>query len=563
MSRLIFQELLVFSRKERAARRLKLHPRWNVLSGPNGAGKSSLTKTLVWTFGTEPPVTDEWKAADVTAMVKFRVGPKNAAVMRRGKELSLFVDDELVGVFRTKAVQAFTQPFSDLVSFGLILGDRGSEVGVTPPPAFYFIPFYVDQDVGWSSDWKSFQRMEQFSRWQSPVERYHLGIYPNRWYEVRAEIRTLRTEIQSPKARLRILRELIAEIERLLEALPVDLDLDTFQESVSRLKRQIRELHEAQRRALQELREVETLRARLIGQQQIVKRALAEITSDLDFTADVLPDVVDCPTCGAEYANNSTERFGLARDEQFIVALLADISHEKRVLDADIAVRKNAADAVAEEMKEVQSTLETKIGDVSLEQIARSKGKEELLRVSKAKREEIAKELGSLIDSLKNLEHEKKEIEAENRKRSKAIIADYIQRTARNARALGLPQWAAGISSPPRTKGLGGSERPRAVLARTLAFVSIAHQRGSCATPPLVLDSPKQQDPSPENWRKVLDLVATGYDRGSQLLFTTRENAERLQADRQIQLSGTHGGLLPDQYDLVVSEMSRYLRLIS
>src|SRR5690625_7590659 len=77
---------------------------------------------------------------------------------------------------------------------------------ITPPPAYFFLPFYVDQDSGWKKNWSSFAYLTQLKRnWKRDIAYFHTGIKPNEFYEIKSKIEMYNKENNELKSE-RIMR---------------------------------------------------------------------------------------------------------------------------------------------------------------------------------------------------------------------------------------------------------------------------------------------------------------------------------------------------------------------
>jgi len=176
-----FDELLLLSRSERAAKKVKFHPRATIIRGPNDTGKSSLIKSVLFTFGATPAeIDDRWKRAGVSSVVRFRIDDNSYALYRHGDCFSLFSGrGTLLGNFNSITTELAPR-IAEIFHFGLTLEAQDGKT-ITATPAFLLLPFYIDQDGGWSNNWHSFERLQQFKNWRQDCVYYHTGIRPNEW----------------------------------------------------------------------------------------------------------------------------------------------------------------------------------------------------------------------------------------------------------------------------------------------------------------------------------------------------------------------------------------------
>jgi hypothetical protein len=75
-----------------------------------------------------------------------------------------------------------------LLNFGLVLPNREGDPE-TPPPAYAFLPFYIDQDNGWRQPLESFDLRGQYTNVRKHIVEFHSGIRPNEFYELQAQKR--------------------------------------------------------------------------------------------------------------------------------------------------------------------------------------------------------------------------------------------------------------------------------------------------------------------------------------------------------------------------------------
>src|SRR5215470_1508865 len=92
MKSLVFKELSILSKVEKAARRVSFDPRLNLLTGENDVGKSTLIKSLYHTLGADVPQLQNtrWKHGKPIYCLKFSFG---------GADYSIVRDENYFGVF--------------------------------------------------------------------------------------------------------------------------------------------------------------------------------------------------------------------------------------------------------------------------------------------------------------------------------------------------------------------------------------------------------------------------------------------------------------------------------
>lgn len=92
MKRLVFKEVSILSKIEKAARTETFDPALNLLTGENDVGKSTLIKSLYHTLGADVPGLQNarWKKAKHIYCVRFELDGKDYTIIRDEKYFGVF-----------------------------------------------------------------------------------------------------------------------------------------------------------------------------------------------------------------------------------------------------------------------------------------------------------------------------------------------------------------------------------------------------------------------------------------------------------------------------------------
>lgn len=146
MKRLLFQNLLLLSLKERKGRKIAFHPKVTIIKGANDTGKSCLIKSIYQTLGAETPsIPSKWKDADVISIIEFLLDGQKYKVLNHGSLFCLFDDSAMLGRY-TSITKGLSLALSKLFNFKLPLKSKNGREETQATPAFLFLPFYFDQD---------------------------------------------------------------------------------------------------------------------------------------------------------------------------------------------------------------------------------------------------------------------------------------------------------------------------------------------------------------------------------------------------------------------------------
>lgn len=224
MNEMIFKDILIADLAQKTARYVSFETGLNVItSKDNHVGKSSLLKSLYYTLGAEVEFDQAWDKQSKITAVRIIVNNIEFRIARFTKKFAIFKENELVLI--TESVTKELAPkLEEIFNFSIYLAEKGNDKRIIQaPPAFTFMPYYIDQDNGWSAMYKSFNNLEQFEKRERIKSIYfHLGLY-NKWtIERMSECDRIKDEITKLKKRENNIRvtieNLLSDIQNLIVA---------------------------------------------------------------------------------------------------------------------------------------------------------------------------------------------------------------------------------------------------------------------------------------------------------------------------------------------------------
>lgn len=518
MKSCIFHELLLVSHAENRARSVPFHSKTTVVKGPNDTGKSSILKSIFATLGASPAQShDRWKSANVSTLLFFSVDGARYVAYRQGSTFALFSESEqhLKGTY-TSVTNELGPALAKLFDFKLTLANRDGRP-TSPPPSYLLLPYYIDQDKGWTSTWASFANLQQFNAWKTHVVSYHAGIRPNEWYAANAALQAVVLERQEPLSREHIVRQLHSDVAKTLAEVPYDVDLETYRKEVDRLAEQHDRLAAKEDAYRQKLLDLDAKRAQLTAQLEIVRRARVELAGDYDYLGDAEP-LVQCPTCGAEYCTGIVERFEIARDENRCAELLNDLQEQLSKVALAIEEHKTTLTAASTEADAIRSLLAASKGKATLHDLIRREGTQQLASSLDGELSKLSDTLGKLDAKGRHLREQLARLE--NKERADGIRQEYRTRMASFLLQLAVH------SLPERSYRRidcaikeTGSDLPRAILAYAFSMLHVIRNHGSGTYFPVVVDAPNQQEQDRENHKKMLEFIRDHRPKDTQVIL--------------------------------------------
>lgn len=550
----VLKELLLLSLKEKTARRIPFDAKTTVIKGSNQTGKSCLIKSIYRCFGATPQnIHPRWKDAKVHGVITFELNDVTYRILEEGKRYTVFdANNNVINGF--ESVTSGMGPFiANLLGFLLRLPDRANQLR-TPPPAYIFLPFYVDQDAGWSQAWNSFARLNQFSNWKKALAEYYTGIKPNEYYWAKGEAEALQLELKPLLDKHAVLRAVLLDLERRLKLAEFSLDIEKYSEEIRELLIHCDGLRKKEEEIKTDLVKYYNQKTVLEAQVAIARNTLNELHEDYEFiTTKLQEDHVDCPTCGQGYSNDFFSRFAIAKDEDRCHELLSELSDDLEATNRQIEAGNRKYSDVSADIANVNAILQRKQGEVQLKDLIESEGRREVQNI-------VRKDLGDLAKSISELEEQirilRARMEAFDNKEHRQEVTRQFRASMReflfDLEVHTLPYNRLTVDSRINETG---SDTPRALLAYYFSILRLLQKFSTSTFCPIVIDSPNQQDQDAVNLKKMLDFIRKSRPEDSQLVLAMVDDSCIDFGGKVIELTEKYSLLLESEFEDVGEEV--------
>lgn len=547
--------MLLLSQKEKKAKRVEFDKHRTLIYGKNHTGKSSLIKCIYRTFGAEPILNSKFKDANIISLVKFELDGEKFQIMRDGKRFSIYDDyNNRLGIF--DSVTNELGPFlGNLFEFNPLFQSQKNGF-IIPPPAYLLLPFYVDQDDSWSKSWSSFKSLQQLKDYRNQCINYHSGIRPNQYYQTKKEIDIYLKTIEETDKEQKLTCKILEDVKSKLAQTQFNINIDDFKEEIVKLLVELETLKKKEELHKTDLHDLYHIKASYEAQISIVKQAILESHNDLLFVSDKLPELISCPTCGAEYENSFAERFEIAQDEQKSKDLLIELNKEAKEIQDKINTVFEKLNSTSIELNRIDQILEEKKGDLKLKDVIESSGKNQIKAIFSDRYEELKEIL--FENTLQKTKLEKKLKEFESKKRKEEIVSFYKTTMTSFLKKLDVYSLNDDEYSSILTKiedKETGSSRPRALIAYYFTFFHLMKKFSSTTYFPLIVDSPNQQDQDIEHIDKIMNFIQSNQPSESQLILGLAETYGVDFNCKIITLKEKYSLLQSDEYESVYNEI--------
>jgi DNA repair exonuclease SbcCD ATPase subunit len=557
MRRLILKEIKLVSLLEKRARRFLFHPKITIIKGDNHTGKSSLIKSIYWTFGATPRnIHPNWQKADIITVIDFSIDDESYSILRKGKFFAVFDGQKnVLGAF-DKITSGLGPFLSKLLDYKIKLNNKDNEL-ITPPPAYFFLPFYIDQDVSWNENWAAFTNLSQLSNWKTNIVNYHTGIKPNEYYEIKAKMELIQKQIDELERKKAVSQNVLKKLLDQLQTVVVDVDINVFKEEIDELMNSYKALKVKGEKAKDKIVRLKSRKLQVEKQIAIVQKTINELRKDYEYALG-LDDEVECPTCGHTYENTFAERFSIAKDEDKCQDLLIKLKEETRELDEKIAKEYEQYNKNNNETAKIKALLEKKQGEIKLKDIIQHEGKKELKQILEAEISGLRNEMAKYEEDVKELKEELKTIE--DKKRQQEIKNKYFNLMKSfllklDVHTMEEKTYKAITSTIKET----GSGLPRALLAYYYSILHTMQKYSTSTFCPIIIDSPNQQDQDEENLKKMLEFIFNEQPEGSQLILGLVELGDYKFEGEVIELTEKYHLLQEEPYEELSKEIRQLL----
>ncbi|MER8746135.1 hypothetical protein NKH54_24145 [Mesorhizobium sp. M1004] len=555
MKKLRFESLELLSLKERKALTVQFHPFLTVIQGENDVGKSSVIKSLYWAFGATPPkIHPQWARANVKALVIFTVDGIRYRILRNQENFGVF-DSSGKMLLSTSQVTKELAPFiAKLIDFKLVFTNR-EQTSESPPPAYAFLPFYIDQDAGWRKPLDSFAYLTQYVDFRKDLLEYHTGILPNEYYELSAERRGLEFEQKTFEADRGVVRKAIARFDLQASFDGLELSTEGHEQAIEQLLQRLQQVKQVRQERAGKLADILDQRMILDQQTAVVRSAIGELEKDAKFAGELDEVEVFCPTCGTVHRNDFANRFSIVQDRESCFEFLTEAQQRIRVLAAQAGKAEADVRDADQTLQEIQTTLDTKRGEVSLLEVIESRGRRIAANMFDSQLEELDVKIATLFGEIGKIEERLKELK--DKKRREDIVAFYARHIIPYLDRLDVTNYTADdYTKIPARVAETGSDLPRAILAYFLAILRTIHQHSTALFAPIVIDSPNQQDQDPKNVAAMIDLIVESRpDDAQTILGTVSLHGHDIKEGSVIEFTRKLSVLSEDEYEGVLSSM--------
>ncbi|WP_455678285.1 hypothetical protein [Sharpea azabuensis] len=538
---LLISAITIVDLTNKKAKRICFQPGKNLLtSKQNHLGKSVIMKSIFYTLGAEVFFPAPIKRVNLFTYIDFSLDTHQYRVARLKNTFALFCDGAFVEFFASCA--AFEEHLSKLFKLEINLVGKDDEGTIVKcPPAYYYMPYYVDQENGWSANSYSFDRMGQFDLPQRKNSYFfHLGVLDSSYVNVAKLHKANDKQISFLTKEIEKYRTVVETLQAGLDETQMSFDTETLEKAIASRQAEIRRILSDIASIRSTLIEAEDTKVHLEYEKEVLSRYIKKKQPVLNSMGGA---VLECPRCGMMFQRDVTQQL----EKIYLIESLHDdytsISEKLVALERRICKYRQKFEAKQRVLSDYESSLELNKGAYNA--YLKSKATGQLLREY---RDQIAADIAEIEELRAVNSGYAKLLDAYTKERT-TVNTTYLSKLGNLCTHLDVPADQIIENSEPGTSLVAsGAYGPRCKIAQILAFVETQRLNApELITFPIVIDSPNVLEQDDEHLDSVIRTLLTWDKTDNQIIVASiqgKETAEELGNVNIISLTNPKNHLL-------------------
>lgn len=510
---MLFKRLIIFDFEKKESKTIIFYDGINIItSKDNHLGKSTIMKSLYYCLGSEMYFSDRINLKTKIHFLELEIKEKAYVFLRHGKNIVVKDNGTL---YKFKSATELSQFLNGILELKVMLESKEKQY-IVAPPVFTFLPYYIDQDYGWTPELKSFDNLNQFDKSKRKYHSYyHLSLLNEDFGDFQIQKKAQEMIIKELNATIQNASNLLGYISKNLTSYKKELDIEfiklDYENTLIKYKKYSYDLNNLRKSLImlnEEIYKIDNIINSLDDSQKEKEKVIKNIKKTLE---------VECPNCQSIFEVQAKDIFRINYNISNLDASKIELLDLKeKIIDRKRKVEKDYY-SLSEMLKKIEN--EKIESEITFDEILKFKGLEETqekltseyiynsteLKNQKKQLSLINKQLKSWNDSIE---------EANNLYRELLSINLHLFDTKEND----LPD----IIDIDHTIKASGSGQVRVNLARVYSFLQLKEKKSSNHIRlPLLIDSPKGGEQSVSNSELILSLITDKMELPNQIIVAT------------------------------------------
>ncbi len=524
----------------------------------NHTGKSLIAKSIYYALGADiAKNTTTWKDLKIATIIEFLYNDKHYVLFRKNNRFVLDIKtDKEVRYF--PEIRYLKDFYNELFDIKLRLLSKNDEMKHLPYPQALFLPFYIDQDKGWSTNWESFASLSWYKNYLKEIFEFYTGAKTNDYYKLIQEEDSIKAKNISLKEEYDKYQLVINEnIKSLENSASVNADYDTFKKEIDTLLLELNKVQNVKIKLKKQLVKLNIEKSDIQEALNNYKTILLDLEKDEKYIfQNCNSDEIKCPICGTNHKNDGSVKLLFSVDIENCKKEIQELNLKFDKVLKDISDLEHDIDLKISDESRINKLLNKNKKKVTLKDVLVSEGINKVVSALQKKqricKSQMDKNTQDIKEIGKELKHYK-DIQKERNEKFQEIMKKYIIKleiTDINPQKIGEKNSA------------GGSDTPKGMLAYTLSYYKMICENKDALVMPLVLDTLVQQDPSPKNILQMFNLILEVFPKDCQLILATTNLYNLDFKSEPYRFLDKNHVLSKCDYEKVKDEYNHYLDLI-
>ena len=402
-------------------------------------------------------------------------------------------------------------------------GEEGTIVRC--PPAYYYLPYYVDQENGWAANSYSFDRMTQFDLPQRKNSYFfHLGVLDSSYVTITKQQKTNNKQISVLDAAIKKLRTVVDTLKEGLDDTQMSFDTESLEKAIRARHAEIKSLLGDITKTRTSLIEAEDLKVQKEHEKEVLSKYIKKSPPPAEEPSTAS---VECPRCGMVFEQSTAQQLEKLYLFESLHDDYANTCKELQLLERRIAKLKKRFETKQQRLTEFESSLES--DREAYDAYVKSKATSKML-------DEYRDQIAANIAEIERLRSENlgisKQLSVYGEEKD-SINTSYLGHLSALFTGLDVPaDQIADYSEPGSALIASGAYGPRCKIAQVLAFVETQRANApELITFPIVIDSPNVLEQDDEHLDAVIRTLLTWDRTDNQVIIASiqgKETAEEL-----------------------------------
>lgn len=573
MKKVLLKSLSVISPKLKKAKIINFDDRLTILTSEkedgttvNHTGKSLIIKSIYHALGAKlSKYTKNWNELNIVTMINFSYNGQCYCIFRNGN--SFIIENEQTGeIIKNNSVSELKEYYVKKFNIGLKLllaKPKDDDIKYnTPYPSALFLPYYIDQDVGWDGRWKSFPELSMYKDYKKEIFSFHTGLRTNEYYEGFLEKIQKQTEIDENTKLIDKYKVMVKDnIARYKEVIDINIDINEFSRDLDILINQLNSIQEEKQIYKEKLLKKNNEKLELTFSLNNIQEVLKELNKDVDFiNCNIKDNVVSCPTCGTILKNTLSTRYLMNLDveecEEKIEKYTSQITKVNKEIDDLESKMKN----LNKDFQGISVILNRKRNTIKLQDALISFGIKDYLVKLNTDIEKLIVDNDSKNEEIKKITKNLKQIEKKSSKIKDAFNTNinlYISNLGITDIEISKKKKIGEIINS------GGSDLARATLGYVFSYFNLIVNNDQAVIFPIVIDTPLQQEQSTESTEEVFNLLLDNAPKEAQVIVATTNTYGRDNEGKKYSFLKKQSVLNEEDYRKCEQQYFKYLSLLS